>query len=191
LVVETLTFKLAIDFFRYLSKNKINLENTRLSYYDRVKREYVGYSSIANMQSYFDENYLILDNCILGDLVSIETFGVSSDVYNFNTDYIGTDVTSNYKLVSGSSYDRERNSQWSILKNRQIGLVNNAVADYLKFYNEIKKIYITGIYAPCYAEPGWSRNTWYLKSLKEGLLRTNPVNQFPYDNAKIEKEPPT
>jgi len=183
LVVEALTFKLAIDFFRYLSKNKINLENTRLSYYDRIKREYVGYSSIADMQSYFDENYLILDNCVLGDLVSIETFGISSDVYDFNTNYIGTDVTSNYKLVSGSSYDIERNNQWSILKNRQIGLVN-------KFYNEIKMIYVTGIYSPCYAVPGWSQNTWYLKSLREGLLRTDPVDQFPYDNTEIEKEPP-
>jgi len=190
LIVEALTFKLALDFFSYLFKSKVNLEDTRISFYDRIRREYVNFSSIAQMQSYFDENYLILDNCILGDLVSIETFRVNSNLYDFETNYIATDVVGSYKLTAGSSYDIQRNAQRSNLTSRQISMINNAVDDYLRFYNEIKRIYISGIYSPCYAVPGWSQGTWYLKSLREGLLVDDSEAKFPYTKVKIEKEPP-
>ena len=69
-------------------------------------------------------------------------------------------------------------------------LIKNAVADYTKYYSELKYIYVTGIYSPCYAVPGWSENTWYLKSFREAFTSTRDTSQFPYNDVKIEEYPP-
>lgn len=191
MIVEALSFKLALDFLQYLKKNRITAINAKITFWDRVNNEFTTYEDVAAMSLYFDTQYKFIDNCVLGSLCSLELFDGTSNLYDFTTEYTASNITNSYKLISGSQYDRQRNEQRGILVNRQISFINQAVEEYLKFYNEIRKIYVTGIYSPCYAQPGWSQNTWYLNSLRVGLITNKTNKQFPYKGVKIEKEPPT
>lgn len=192
MVVEALTFKLSLDFFVYLKKYKIDVSKIRLGFYDQAseKTEFTDFASVSAMETYYKENYIPFDDCFVGDLVSIELFLGESNVYDFLTEYRAEDLTGNFRLTSGSSFDLQRNSQRKNLTKRQVGFVNRAVEDYRKYWNEIYRIYTTGIYSPCYAEPGWSEGTWYLNQLKEVFTSRNDVDKFPYDEANIINEPP-
>jgi hypothetical protein len=119
----------------------------------------------------------------------LQFFEANSNLYDFITEYKAIDVSGQYKLITGTSFDSNRNKQRNIYTTTQTNFINQAVLDYLRFLNEIKNIYVTGIYSPCYAEPGWSQNTRYLKSLREGLISTGNKSRFPYDNITIEKTP--
>ena len=190
MIVEALSFKLALDFLQYLKKNRINTTGIKIMFWDRINNEFITYEDVNTMSLYFDTQYKLIDNCVLGSLCSLELFSGVSDLYDFTTEYTASNITGSYKLTSGSQYDRQRNSQRSIFTDRQISFINQSVGEYLKFYNEIRRIYVTGIYSPCYAEPGWSQNTWYLSSLRKGLLEIRGNKQFPYKGVKIEKDPP-
>jgi len=191
-IIEALSFKLALDFFKYLKKNRIYSTDIKIDFFDRVRHEYYDFTDVDSMQAHWDANYRIIDNCILGDLGGITFFRAESDTYNFNTNYKAIDVLtpSKYQLLQGSGFDGERNKQRQVFKDRQKDFINKSVAEYLAFYNELKYIYVTGIYSPCYAEPGWSENTWYLKSLREAFVSARDVSQFPYSDAKITQDPP-
>lgn len=190
MVVEALSFKFALDFLQYLSKNRINTFNIKVLFWDRERYEFISYENVSEMAKHFSQSYNIIDNCFLGDLCSIQSFEADSDLYNFKTDYRAIDITNSYKLITGSSFDRERNTQRKLRTDTQIAFINQAVAEYLKFFSEIKQIYIDGIYSPCYAVPGWSQNTWYLKALRETFLVSRTDVQFPYTNIVTEKKPP-
>lgn len=191
MIVESLSFKLILDFLQYLKKNRITLSNIKITFYDRVNHESITFKDVDEVSLYFKKEYNIIDNNILGSLCSVELFNGISNLYDFTTEYMASNITGAYKLKSGSQYDRERNSQRSILTNRQISFIDLAIKDYLKFYNEIKRIYITGIYSPCYAQPGWSQNTWYINSLKNAISPLPPPNNFPYNKKIITKDPPS
>ena len=190
MILEAISFKLALDFFIYLKKNGIVSNTIKVDFFDRVKHEYVNYNSIEDMQSYFNLNYVPIDTCSLGDLCSIQSFLSTSNTYNFSINYKVNDVIGNLSINQGSGFDIQRNSQRDVFKQRQLNLLKNTISEYLSFYNEIKKIYITGIYSPCYAVPGWSENTWYLNSLRSAITSPNNLSQFPYRDKKIETKPP-
>jgi len=192
LVVEALTFKLSLDFFVYLKKYKIIVSKIRIGFYDQAaqKTEFTDFNNIKEMELFYQNNYVPFDDCFVGDLVSIELFLGASDLYEFITEYRAEDLTGNFKLTAGSSFDIQRNSQRSVLTYRQVGMINKAVEDYRKFYNEIYRIYTTGIYSPCYAIPGWSEGTWYLNQLRKAFIPKRDTSEFPYDDVNIINEPP-
>ena len=190
MILEGITFKLALDFFIFLKKNRITATGIKVDFFDRTKHQYIDFTDVAAMQLYYSDNYIPLNNCNLGDLVSISLFNATSELYDFTTEFKALDVTSNLKLENGSAYDRQRNSGRKILIDRQVQLIKNAVAEYVKYYSELKLIYITGVYSPCYAIPGWSENTWYLKSFREAFTTSRDTAQFPYSNIKIDEFPP-
>ncbi len=192
MVVEALTFKLSLDFFVYLKKYKIIVSKIRIGFYDQAaqKTEFTDFNNIKEMELFYQNNYVPFDDCFVGDLVSIELFLGASDLYEFITEYRAEDLTGNFKLTAGSSFDIQRNSQRSVLTDRQVGMINKAVEDYRKFYNEIYRIYTTGIYSPCYAIPGWSEGTWYLNQLRKAFIPKRDTSEFPYDDVNIINEPP-
>ena len=190
MILEGITFKLALDFFTFLKKNKITSTSIKVDFFNRVKHEYIDFADVSAMEKYYITNYRPLNNCNLGDLVSISFFLAASDLYDFSTEFKAMDVTNNLKLETGSAYDKQRNSGRKVFIDRQIQLIKNAVTDYVKYYSELKYIYVTGIYSPCYAVPGWSENTWYLKSFREAFTSTKDTSQFPYNDVIIEEFPP-
>ena len=190
MILEGITFKLALDFFIFLKKNRITSTSIKVDFFNRVKHEYIDFTDVVAMQTYYNNNYVPLDNCNLGDLVSITFFMATSDLYDFTTEFKALDVTTNLKLENGSAYDRQRNAGRQVFIDRQVQLIKNAVKDYVKYYSELKYIYITGIYSPCYAVPGWSENTWYLKSFRDAFTKSRDTSQFPYSDIKIEEFPP-
>ena len=190
MILEGITFKLALDFFTFLKKNKITSTSIKVDFFNRVKHEYIDFADVTAMEVYYNTNYRPLDNCNLGDLVSISFFLAESNLYNFTTEFKAIDVTNNLKLETGSAYDRQRNAGRQVLIDRQIQLIKNAITEYVKYYSELKYIYVTGIYSPCYAVPGWSENTWYLKSFREAFTSTKDTSQFPYNDVIIEEYPP-
>jgi|TARA_R110000803_G_scaffold3925_1_gene13419 hypothetical protein len=190
LILEGITFKLALDFFVFLKKNRITSTSIKVDFFNRVKHQYIDFTDVAALQAYYTANYIPLNNCNLGDLVSITFFMATSELYNFTTEYRALDVTSSLKLESGSSYDRQRNAGRQVFIDRQSQLIKNAVTEYVRYYSELKYIYTTGIYSPCYAIPGWSENTWYLKSFREAFTTSRDTAEFPYSDVKIEEFPP-
>ncbi len=190
MILEGITFKLALDFFTFLKKNRITCTSIKLDFFDRERHEFLDFADVSALEDYYRTNYIPLDNCNLGDLVSISFFLATSELYNFTTEYKAIDVTDNLKLETGSSFDRQRNAGRKVFIDRQIQMIKNAVADYKKYYLELKQIYITGIYSPCYALPGWSENTWYLKSFREAFTSSRDTSQFPYNDVIIEEYPP-
>jgi len=190
LIVEGITFKLALDFFKFLKKNRIIAISIKIDFFDRVKHEYIDFADVAAMETFYNKNYIPLDNCNLGDLCSIVFFLAGSDAYNFTTEYKAINVTDGMQLTTGSSYDRQRNAGRQVFIDRQKQLITNSVNEYVKYLMELKYIYITGIYSPCYAVPGWSEGTWYLKSFRDAFISSKDTSQFPYNNVKIEEFPP-
>ena len=190
MIIEALSFKLALDFFKYLEKNRVYSTEIKIDFFDRVRHEYYDFVNVLAMQEYWESNYVPINNCFLGDLGGIAFFRSTSDTYNFETNYKAIDVIGNYQLVPGAAFDIQRNAQRKVFKERQKNFIDKTVAEYLSFYNELKFIYVTGIYSPCYAEPGWSENTWYLASLRDALAGVSNSSQFPYSDAIIEKQPP-
>ena len=71
MILEGITFKLALDFFTFLKKNKITSTSIKVDFFNRVKHEYIDFADVAAMEKYYNKNYKPLDNCNLGDLVSI------------------------------------------------------------------------------------------------------------------------
>ena len=190
MILEGITFKLALDFFIFLKKNRITSTSIKVDFFDKVKHEYIDFADVTAMEAYYKKTYIPIDDCFLGDLVSITFFLASSDLYDFTTEFKAMDVTNNLKLETGSAYDRQRNAGRQVLIDRQIQLIKNAVADYVKYYLELKYIYVTGIYSPCYAVPGWSENTWYLKSFRDAFISSRNTSEFPYNDLRIEEFPP-
>ena len=166
------------------------MSTTKINFFDRTKNQYVDFSSIEEMQSFYDINYLNIDDCNLGDICGIQSFTAASDLYDFDTAFLATDVIRNLEVTLTSSFDRQRNSEYSKYTTRQLNFINRTVSEYLAFYNELNNIYTTGIYSPCYAQPGWTENTWHLKSLKNAVLSAKNTATFPYTKTVIVKRPP-
>ena len=157
---------------------------------EELKQSWEDFSDLDAMQVYYNENYVPLNNCELGTLAGIQFFNSSSNTYNFQTTYKAIDVLGKLQVIQGASFDIQRNDQRNVLKQRQLDFLNKTIQEYLNFYNQLKFIYITGIYSPCYAEPGWSENTWWLKSLRDAIVDSTNQSKFPYSNAVIETNPP-
>ena len=192
MVIEALTFKLSLDFFVYLKKYKIDVSKIRLGFFDKAinKTEYTDFNSISEMEIFYQTNYVPFDPCYVGDLVSIQLFLGASTLYEFTTEYRVSDLTGLLKITPGSSFDIQRNKQRAVLTDRQTAFIKRSVADYRKYWDELYRIYTTGIYSPCYAIPGWSEGTWYLNQLREVFTSRKDTDEFPYDDANIINEPP-
>tara|TARA_R110000803_G_scaffold59157_2_gene117557 strand:+ start:734 stop:1309 length:576 start_codon:yes stop_codon:yes gene_type:complete len=190
-VIEGITFKLALDFFVFLKKNRITSTGIKIDFFNNAKHQFIDFVDVAAMQTYYDSNYIPLNGSGTGDLVSISVFSSTSDLYDFITTFVASDVTGNLKLKSGSSFDSQRDSGRKVYINRQSLLIKNAVADYVKYYKELNSIYKTGIYSSLYAVPGWSQGTWYLNSFREALNSPRSVSEFPFTDEKIEQDPPS
>ncbi len=190
MLVEALSFKVSLDFLDYLRKARLYATNIVVGFWDRSTREFMTFGSLAEMNQYFEQAYGIVDTSSLGSLCYLQSFSLSSDLYDFPTQYLVSDVTGAFGITVGSSYDIQRNSQRSIFVDRQTAFIRQGINEYVLFFNEIRIIYVTGIYSQLYAIPGWSRNTWYLNSLRKSLLSEYNNNSFPYNNETITKSPP-
>jgi len=190
LLIEGLTFKIIQDFFIFLDKNKIVLTGVKVDFFDRTRHEFINFNNLDEVKLFYSQNYVPINNCVLGDLSGIQQFTAVSNVYGFTTTYKISDLLENAKIIQGGGFDRNRTQERNILKERQFKFIQKSIKDYLRFYNELKFIYSNGIYSPCYAEPGWSENTWFLNELRG--LYTNPNNgsQFPYVERNINRKPP-
>ena len=184
-IIEGLSFKLCLDFVKYLKQNRLCLSNITLGFYDIIKRKhtYQKFSNESDLIKIFNQKYINkAANCKTGNIVSIKSFDATSDIYNFNTAYRVIDVSESYQLIPLSSYDTQRNSNRKPFKDRQINLIKITISEYLKFFSEINNIYESGIYSPCYAEPGWSENTSWFVFLKDSLNNISKDYLFPHVN---------
>ena len=107
MVIEALTFKLSLDFFVYLKKYKIDVSKIRIGFYDQAsqKTEFSDFTSIVEMEEFYQNTYVPFDPCFVGDLVSIQMFLGESDLYGFVTEFKAEALTSNFKLTPGSYFD--------------------------------------------------------------------------------------
>lgn len=190
MLIEALSFKVSLDLLGYLKKARLYSSNIVIGFWDRSTKETITFNSLEEVSSYFSQNYEIVDTSSLGSLCYLQSVSLSSDLYDFPTQYLLSDVTASFTLKVGSSYDIQRNAQRSVFVDRQTMFIRNTINEYVTFFNEIKIIYVTGIYSQLYAIPGWSRNTWYLNSLQKALLSDYSNNTFPYTNENISKAPP-
>lgn len=175
MITEAISIKLIIDFLSYLKKCRLYATNIRVLFWDKSVNEYITFSDLSSLILYYEDNYKLSSvNCEtgeLGNLCSISSFSLTSDLYKFDTFYTITDVLGNLKVTSGKSYDINRNIEYDRFLERQRLFIQNSISEYRLFFFEINRIYVTGVYAQCYALPGWVQNSWYLDNLKSIYIR--------------------
>ena len=162
---ESISFNLSSNFFTNLKKNAINTTNIKVSFFNRKKTSFMTFVDFDALKLYQSQNYLFCDCCETGELVSIESFYADSSLYGFTSNFIVTDVNQNYHIIKGYDSNQDLNVQRDIFVTRQYDIIEDLILQYRNYYQELSKIYITGIYSPCYAEPGWSEGTGYLENL--------------------------
>jgi hypothetical protein len=117
-------------------------------------------------------------------------------LYNFKTVHYNYDVSDSikYKITEGSYFDTNRDKSNNVFLKTQTERIKMYVLQYQDLYSKIVNLFnINNIYSLCYAEPGWSENTWILKILRllikenriakrEDWIIPNFANNYPFKN---------
>lgn len=176
MLVEAITLKLAVDLFEFLRKNAIIVTDIKIKYFDRSRNRYRNFSSLDDLKQFYTQNYTVYDKCSIGELVSIEYFKATSNLYTFNTSYIVTDVSNSTKIINGFDYDKTRMNTRQVFIDRQKSRLQSIILSYKNHFGEVQNIFLKGIFSPCYAQPGWSEGTARLEELR--MLLTNNKSIF-------------
>ena len=176
-VVEAISFKLGLNLLETFRKSKLTATNIRVDFYDKdtATHEYLTFANLAEYKAFFETNYLRVDWCELGDISSIQSMLLRSNVYDFTTTYTLSNIITNYTLNSGRDYDLQRDLMRQTLQNRQIAEINDYINLYLESWRIMSFAY-PRVYSPCYAEPGWSEQTGIIFNLKQYLYLRDDLN---------------
>lgn len=188
-LIEELSFKLLVDLFRYLNKGRIYCVDIRLDKFNRTSHNFETYSNLIGLEETYQSTYVPSNPKELGSLVGVQSFSATSDTFNFTSTYSVNDILGNVTIRSSRSYDVDRNAERQILESRQKLFLESTINEYITFYRLIRKVYITGIYSPLYAQPGWSQGTFLLNSIKEYLSDGSNIAKFPDSIDSIKKFP--
>lgn len=157
--IENLTFKKSLEFLTLLEKNKLSCTEIVFSFYDKNKHQFITFENTKAVRSYYTENFRIFEACATGDFGVIEKFRAASNLYNFKTDFRVYDILGKCTVLPGKDFDKNRDAIRDSFKLKQKAKIEDALSDYKEYILKLRKIYIDGIYSPCYAEPGWSQGT--------------------------------
>lgn len=176
-VIEAISFKLGQNLLETFRKSQLTATNIRVDFFDKdtSTHEYLTFADVPTYKTFFQENYLRVDWCELGDISSIQSMLLTSNVYNFNTTYTLSNIITNYTLSSGRDYDIQRDLLRKTLQDRQIAEINDYINLYLTSWRKISFAY-PRVYSPCYAEPGWSEQTGIIFNLKQYLYLKDDLN---------------
>ena len=58
MILEAITFKLALDFFKFLKKNRITATSIKVDFFDRIKHEYIDFADVAAMEAWYNKSVL-------------------------------------------------------------------------------------------------------------------------------------
>lgn len=185
-MLEVLSCKLILDFFRQLSVYGIEMESVQVYLYKKEtnKFQFFGFTGYNGLNNFFYERYQNAELCAgLGDIWQLNMFSVYSKLGDYTMSFSAHSIMDQkWHLTDISQFDANRNSSWEVSKERQFGLVDSTIAEYKKYYLELYEIYLVGVYSPCYAVPPWTEYTTTLHSYKNYLLgeRSNEVAQPSY-----------
>jgi hypothetical protein len=159
LYIEKLTLKHTVELFQYLEKNKLNCNSITISFYDKIRYQYITFSSSSDLISFYSTNYRKIPKCKVGDFIRLEKFKSESKLYNFKSNYIIYDIAKEPKVLLGKDSDINRNIDREAYIKKQKEVITTALSKYSITINSLYSMFKTGIYSPCYAEPGWSEGT--------------------------------
>ena len=176
-VIESITFKLGLNLLSTLNKSQLKPTNIRVDFYNKDTRvhEYVTFAGLSEYETFFRENYIRIDWCVLGDISGIQSMNLGSTTFNFNTTYTLTNILNNYQLSSGRDLDIQRDNLRAASQERQIKVINDYINLYLTSWRRLNFAY-PRVYSPCYAEPGWSEQTGIIFNLKSYLYLNDDLN---------------
>lgn len=182
-MIEVLTLKLAIDLFDHLKTYKMEITSVQIYIWKKTtnKFQYFTFESYEQLWNFYYNRYYPFNLCeTFGDIWAVNKFTVNSKLdTSYNMSISAYDVSGkNSYTKSTSDFDNNRNSVWSVTKERQNELVQLTINDYYVYYNELYDIYMDGIYSVCYAEPGWTTHTTRLKSYKDILFPQKQETQY-------------
>lgn len=184
MILEALSYKITLDFFKYLKKNRIYANSIKISIWDKTRYEFISFDNFDSLNDFFVKKYTFYDECKLGSLSTLLAFNCHSDVYDFDISYTINDIPQNHSVKPIADFDIQRNIERAILLDRQSMFLNKTINEYKSLIDNLKHIYITGIYSPCYSTPGWSQNTKYF-SILSNILDDSVNRNFPYLDLKI------
>jgi hypothetical protein len=141
----------------------------KVSIYDRLRYTYLLFNDLSALRAYFMENYATIYRCKIGKFVAITAFNIDTNLYNFNIGFYVRDICNNTSITEKMDYDRTLNTTREVFRSKQLNVLNNTLNQYCILRNEIRNIYMTGIYSPCYAEAGWSEGTSRLAELRKAV----------------------
>ena len=191
MLAEALSFKVSLDFIEYLKKTRLYATNIVIGFWDNNTKEFMKFGSFGDMLQYYEKVYNIVDVSSLGSLCYLQSFSLSSDLYEFPTQYIVNDILGSPNITPGSAYDIQRNEQRKVFIDRQTTFIKQSINEYVGLFNQLKVIYSSGVYTKIRAIPGWSKNGSYLKSLEELLQNYGENNLLGTERMAFKRSPET
>jgi len=173
LLIESITFKLAVEFFKVLRKFKIEPTKIKIGEFNGKRYAFTIYNTFEDLETYFNTKYKIFQSCKIGNFIGISSFTTESNLHNFRINFMITNTCVNTQIREGKDYDNERNLLRESLKNRLKNTLTDLLSQYCTYQTEIRGIFTTGVYSPCYAENGWSEGTGRLAELRNTFYNTD------------------
>ena len=104
--------------------------------------------------------------CSTGDLVTLESFNISSYLQGYEIKFTIKDVTNSLKIIDGTKFDLRRQSMIAEVAVRFKSAVQDFISIYNRIYTRLNKLFIQGQYVDlCYVTIGYVEFTFELYKL--------------------------
>ena len=168
-MIEYLTIKITQQFLDYLYTNGLDSSIIKISHYTGTKYYYSNFSTRTDFASYVQTYYKAVDFCNTGNLVKLHSVTLISSIYGITTRYIVNGICDDLSINVAYNRDVQRNTAYTAQSDRQKAWIVSAMSKYCSELLKVKKIFTTGVYSPCYAEPGYSEGTGALTGLRNSI----------------------
>ena len=104
--------------------------------------------------------------CNVGNLVTLESFNITSYIKEYQMSFTVKDITSALKIINSSRFDLRRQDQIAVVVERFKGTVAGFIDIYNKIFGRLNRLFIQGQYVNlCYAAIGYVEFTFELYKL--------------------------
>lgn len=176
-MLEILSFRLMIDFFRRLSLFRIFPKEIRVFIFakDKSKRTFYTFDGMDSLTAFYDEMYGGVDECYgLGDIWGIDFFSTECRLSTtFSTWFAVSGVSdTSFAVKPTREYDGQRMGYDENEYRRQMDCLSALVEEYRDRRSDLYAVYIKGLYAICYYVPEYGEHYGVLADYAGMLMDT-------------------
>lgn len=177
MLIETISFKLAVEYFRNLKNNSIKCTNIRIAYHNEGGGiTYRTFTDFQDLNNHYENKYVpLVDGCTLGIYVSIASFNAVSKLYGYDILVDAKDINGIVKIDTTIAFDVNDYTQRKIDTDKIVNVITSLSTKYKNILSDINLSASSNMYSVCYAEPGWCDGMEELIRFKEDILYKNII----------------